>query len=290
MKVRELYNQTVTRLRQADIPDGAIEAELLLRFQLDLDRVGLFMADQELDNEKLASFELLLSRRLSREPLSYITGEKEFWSLSFEVSPAVLIPRPETELLIEITLSLIELPSQFKGRILDLGTGSGIIPIVLSRELPGAELVSIDLSPEALRLAARNLKKHGVADRVSLLNGNWFEPLASGEIFDLIVSNPPYVADRVRGDLQPELDFEPGMALYAGEDGMQAYRSLIPNCREYMRRGGYAIFEIGADQSAKIEAAFNDSPGLELVEIVKDLSGLSRVAVAKAVDWEATRR
>ena len=284
MKVRELSNQAVSRLQQAGIPDAAIEAELLLRFQLDLDRVALFLLDRDLSIEELDRFESLLVRRLSREPLSYITGEKEFWSLSFEVSPAVLIPRPETELLIEKTLSLIKLPVDFKGRVLDLGTGSGVVPIVLALELPGAELVSVDLSSEALLLAARNVAMHGVGDRVSLLNGDWLEPLVVRRSFDLIVSNPPYVAGRVHGELQPELDFEPEMALYAGEDGMDAYRDLIPSCREYLKTGGHVLFEIGADQAEAVEAVFAGTAGLELVEIVNDLSGLARVVVAKAVD------
>jgi release factor glutamine methyltransferase len=284
MKIRELSNQAVSRLRQAGIPDAAIEAELLLRFQLDLDRVALFLLDRELSIEELDRFESLLVRRLTREPLSYITGEKEFWSLSFEVSPAVLIPRPETELLIEKTLSLIKLPVDFKGQILDLGTGSGVVPIILALELPGAEMVSVDLSPEALLLAGRNVAKHGVSDRVSLVNGDWLEPLAPVAFFDLIVSNPPYVAGRVHGDLQPELDFEPEMALYAGEDGMDAYHDLVPSCRQYLQPGGHLLFEIGADQAEAIEAVFAGTAGLELIEIVNDLSGLPRVAVAKAVD------
>ncbi len=284
MKIRELSNQAASRLHQAGIPDAAIEAELLLRFQLDLDRVALFLLDRELSSEELERFESLLVRRLSREPLSYITGEKEFWSLSFEVSPAVLIPRPETELLIEKTLSLIKLPVDFKERILDLGTGSGVVPIVLALELPGAELVSVDLSSDALLLAARNVAKHGVGDRVSLVNGDWLEPLLPGRSFELIVSNPPYVASRVQGELQPELDFEPEMALYAGADGMDAYHELVPSCRQYLQTGGHLLFEIGADQAEAVEAVFARTAGLELIEIVNDLSGLARVAVAKAVD------
>jgi release factor glutamine methyltransferase len=284
MKVLELSNQAVSRLRQAGIPDAAIEAELLLRFQLDLDRVALFLLDRELSSEELERFESLLVRRLSREPLSYITGEKEFWSLSFEVSPAVLIPRPETELLIEKTLSLIKLPTDFKGQILDLGTGSGVVPIVLALELPGAELVSVDLSLDALLLAARNVAQHEVGDRVTLLNGDWLEPLVVGTSFDFIVSNPPYVASRVQGELQPELDFEPEVALYAGEDGMDAYHDLIPSCREYLKTGGHLLFEIGADQAEAVEAVFGRTAGLELIDIVDDLSKLPRVVVAKAVD------
>jgi release factor glutamine methyltransferase len=284
MKVRDLYIQTANRLHEAGVPDGDLEAELLLRFQLDLDRVGLFMTDLELDNGELASFNDLVSRRLTREPLSYITGEKEFWSLPFEVSPAVLIPRPETELLIEKTISLVRTPDKFTGSILDLGTGSGIVPVVLALELPGAKLVSIDISTEALDLAARNISRHGVGERVSLLNSDWFASVAPGTAFDLIVSNPPYVSTGIREDLQPELDFEPELALFAGGDGLEAYKSLIPACREHLKTAGHVLFEIGADQAGDIKNIIDRSPGLELLEIANDLSGLSRVAIAKAVD------
>ena len=145
-------------------------------------------------------------------------------------------------------------------------------------------MTAIDISMEALHLANRNIEKHGVADRIDLVNSDWFDSLLPGSGFDLIVSNPPYVATKIRGNLQPELDFEPELALYAGEDGMEAYRQLVPGCREHLNPGGHFVFEIGADQAEMIKNVFAGSPGLELLEISRDLSGLSRVAVARAVD------
>ena len=188
MKVRELYNQTINRLRQVDIPDDALEAELLLRFFLGLNKIELFLENRELSLAELDEFETLLLRRLAREPLAYIIGEQEFWSLPFAVSPAVLIPRPETELLIENVLALVDNPATFSGRILDLGVGSGVISVVLALELPQAEFVAVDLSARALKVAAGNITRHGVAERVALVNGDWFSPLASGVKFDFIVS------------------------------------------------------------------------------------------------------
>lgn len=290
MKVRELYNQTVSRLRQGNILEGTLEAELLLRFFLDLSRVDLFLDDRELSPLELEEFEALVVRRLAREPLAYIIGEQEFWSLPFEVTPSVLIPRPETELLIEQVIKLVEEPAGFSGNILELGVGSGIISTVLALEFPKVDVVAIDLSVEALAVAARNIKRHGVAGRVSLVNGDWLEPLCQEDNFDFIVSNPPYVAGQVRGDLQPELGFEPDLALYAGDDGADAYQLIIPSCGDYLNSGGYVLFEIGADQEQMICDLFMATPSLDLVEIVKDYAGLPRIALAKAVDVVVPQR
>jgi release factor glutamine methyltransferase len=289
MKVRELYNQTVNRLRLGNIPEEALEAELLLRFFLGLDRVGLFLDERELRRPDLDSFAALLRRRLAREPLAYIIGEQEFWSLPFAVSPAVLIPRPETELLVEKVLSLIANPESFYGNILELGTGSGVIAIVLARELPGAKVVAVDLSAKALAVATRNVARHGVADRVALVKGDWFAPIAAGAKFDFIVANPPYVAGQLRAHLQPELGFEPELALFAGIDGLAAYQKIIPSARRYLRPGGHVLFEIGAEQEEAIRHLLAAASGLVLLEIIRDYAGLPRIALAKAVDGAAAQ-
>ena len=290
MKVRELYNQTVSRLREGNIPEDALEAEFLLRFFLGLSRIELFLEDRELSRPELDKFETLLLRRLAREPLAYIIGEQEFWSLPFAVSPDVLIPRPETELLIEKVLSLVDNPDTFSGQVLELGVGSGIIAVVLALELPGAEVVAVDLSAQALGVAARNVERHGVAERVTLLNGDWFAPLGPAAKFDFIVSNPPYVAGQIRDSLQPELGFEPDLALYADGNGMAAYQQIIPLCGNYLKPDGYVLIEIGADQEEMIQDLFMVAPNLELLEIVKDYAGLPRVALAQAVDGTVVRR
>lgn len=290
MKVRELYNQTVSRLEQAGIPDASFDAELLLQYSLGIDRTDIYLARTDLTSTELQEFDLILKRRLDREPLAYITGEQEFWSLSFEVSPAVLIPRPETELLIEKVIAEISSPLNFAGRILDLGTGSGVIPVVLARELPHAEIISVDKSSAALNIAKRNLKRHGVEEQVTLVNSDWFSCLRKETKFDLIVSNPPYVAALIRDSLQPELQFEPGEALFAGGEGFDAYQEIIPECRRYMKNEASLLLEIGFDQAEKITGLINTSPGLLLSEIVSDYAGLPRIAVVKAVDWDATQR
>jgi release factor glutamine methyltransferase len=284
MKIRELYNQTIQRLQHENIPDAALETEFLLRFLLRVSRVELFLDNKDLSPDKVVEFEELLVRRLAREPLAYIIGEQEFWSLSFEVSSDVLIPRSETELLIEKVLSLIDDPATFSGRILELGAGSGVISIVLALELPQAEVVAVDLSRKALAVAARNIEMHGVGERVSLINGDWFSPLCPESKFDFIVSNPPYVAGQTRDGLQPELVFEPDLALFAGDDGTVSYKKIIPSCWQYLKPGGYVLFEIGAEQGGMVQDLFTATANLEFVEIVPDYAGLARVALAKAVD------
>jgi release factor glutamine methyltransferase len=284
MKVRELYNQTVIRLQEKNIPESSLEAEFLLRFFLALNRVAFYLDERDLSRLQLAEFESLLVRRLAREPLAYIIGAQEFWSLPFEVSPDVLIPRPETELLIEKVLALVGNPATFTGKVLDLGCGSGIIAIVLALELPGAEIVTVDISDKALALAGRNVERHGVSKRVTLVNGDWFSPFNPSDKFDFIVANPPYVSGLVCENLQPELVFEPDLALFAGDDGMAAYRKIIPEARQYLKPGGFILFEIGADQDEAISKLFLTNPKLALIEIAKDHAGLPRIALAKAID------
>jgi len=281
MKVRELQIKTIDRLRNAGISDARLEAELLFEYCLDLSRVDLHLSERDLTRAEIDRFEDLLSRRLTREPLSYIIREKEFWSLPFVVTPEVLIPRPETELLIEKTLSLIENPQKFQGRLLDLGTGSGVIAIVLAIELPRAEIVTVDLSPSALQVARQNVVRHGVEDRVSLVNGDWLKAIRMGRIFDYIVSNPPYVAGRLEGALQPELAFEPAMALFSGDDGLVDLKKIVPVCRDYLTSGGYFVCEIGSDQHEAIAGLFAENDGLSLLEIMEDYAGLPRIAVGR---------
>jgi release factor glutamine methyltransferase len=279
----------VSRFRQEGIPEAELEAELLLRFFLRVDRTGLFLEDREVPEAELARYEELVLRRLKREPLAYIIGEKEFWSLSFEVSTGVLIPRPETELLVESVLRLVEDPASFRGRILDLGTGSGIIAVTLAMELPGAEVVAVDCSGQALEVAARNIARQQVSEKVSLIRGDWFSPLNEEKGFDFIVSNPPYVSEESRCNLQPELGFEPPQALFAGGEGMDAYRIIVSKAGSYLNCGGFILLEIGADQQQMIDNLFDQTTGLELIEIRRDYAGLPRIAVAKVVDGEPLR-
>lgn len=283
MKVGELFRVTAEHLRQGGIGEAQLEAELLLRYFFRLNRVEMHLDDREATPEELAGFDELVKRRLKREPLAYILGEREFWSLAFVVSPAVLIPRPETELLIEEVLARIPEPAAFPGVIVDLGSGSGVIPVVLARELPQARLVGVDISPAALQVAEENARRHGVAERIEWQVGNWFGSLAPEQRFSFIVANPPYVAERSRSSLQPELAFEPAGALFAGEDGLDDLRLLIAQSPAFLESGGWLLMEIGHDQGESVAAMLRAQPALESVEIIMDYARLDRLAAARKI-------
>jgi release factor glutamine methyltransferase len=218
----------------------------------------------------------LVVRRVSREPLAYITGTKEFWNLTFDVSPAVLIPRPETELLIEAALE--RLPAGSVVRIADVCTGSGCIAIALAHERTHARVVASDISPAALEVAGRNAVRLQVADRVDFVHADLLQGV-SGR-FDLIVSNPPYVPDRARPALQPEVrDYEPAVALFGGDDGLSTMGRLVAASLECLERRGTLMFEFSAGQDDAVDEMIARTAGLKMVDIRSDLQGIPRVAI-----------
>ncbi len=219
-----------------------------------------------------------LARRLRREPLAYILGEWEFWSLPFFVTKAVLIPRPETELLVEQALNFASLSSHSPLRILDLGTGSGILAVVLAKELPAAKLIAVDRSPAALAIARRNVRRHGVADRISLVGSDWLKAFRAAALFDLAVANPPYVVGRDLATLSPEVrDFEPRQALDGGERGLDDIIKLCHHLPAVLAPGALLLLEIGWDQGEEVRRLFSVNPDYVQVEILSDLAGLPRV-------------
>jgi release factor glutamine methyltransferase len=221
----------------------------------------------------------MVRRRLAREPMAYILGEREFWSLPFRVSPAVLIPRPETETVVEAALT--QIPDRgLPLRILDLGTGSGCLLLALLSELPYAEGLGVDLSEPALELARANAEHLGLAGRARFERRSWGAGLDG--VFDLIVSNPPYVGAADLASLEPEVrDFEPQTALIAGPDGLDAYRALIPDCVRLLAEGGSVALEIGQGQGDAV-AELLAGVGLAVVERRPDLAGIERCLVARA--------
>lgn len=283
MRIADLYQEAVNRLKLTEIPDAEIEAAFLLGHLLNFNRTQLLLAgDHVLSHEIITRFEQYLARRLQREPLAYIIGRQEFWSLPFLVTPDVLIPRPETELLIEIILKTMRKEAGLEGPILDLGAGSGVIPVVLALELPDAVVYSLDYSLAALRVAAANIRQHGVADRVRLINSNWLDSLQPVPKFGLVVSNPPYVAEEELASLQPEVRiFEPRLALDGGRRGREVIRLMTAHVSKILNPGGWFFMEIGADQEDYVLNIF-DSYGLyDNLMVHKDYSGHPRVFQAK---------
>jgi release factor glutamine methyltransferase len=226
-----------------------------------------------------ATYDPLVARRAAREPLPYITGQREFWGLAFEVSAAVLIPRPETELIVEAALELHPSPGAPLA-IVDACTGSGVIAIALACERPNARIRATDISSDALDVARRNVSRHGVADRVAVVCGDLLDPI--GDAVDLIVCNPPYVAEVSRPGLQPEVrDHEPSVALFGGRDGLELVSRLVAGAPARLRRGGHLIFEFGFGQDVEIETLLAGAPDLELLGLRRDLQGIARTAVAR---------
>lgn len=267
---------------QHEVPSSRLEAELLLAYTLNLTRVQLYTHfDRPVDSEELGAFKKLVIRRArKREPTAYILGEREFWSLPLEVTPAVLIPRPETERLVELALDLTRDHRDTLARVVDVGTGSGAIAFALASELPHATVYALDLSAEALAVAKRNAERHHLSAQVQFLQSDLLEALPEDALpVDLIVSNPPYVGTDERPLLAPEiLDHEPESALFAGQDGLAIIDRLLPQAHRALRPGGFFLCEIGAGQGTPARKRFARA-GFQNVEVHKDYSQHDRVVV-----------
>lgn len=229
-----------------------------------------------LDAATWENFQYLVRQRGDNEPLHYLLEEKEFMSLPFKVSPAVLIPRWDTEVLVEEALRLMKPLGQ--SRILDIGTGSGIIAIALAYSLPGAKVVAVDISAEALQIARENARCHGVAEKISFRQGDLFEPLAEGECFDLIAANPPYLTASEMEALPPDVRKEPALALAGGADGLDLYRRIAKASKNYLAPDGHLLLEIGWQQGAAVSGLLAEQ-GIAPVKILRDLEERERVVV-----------
>ena len=290
MTVLEVLNLATGCLKDHRISNPRLNAELLLAHSLSLSREGLYihLHDPIGEQEREAS-EALIKRRLSGEPLQYILGRQEFWSIDVKVDSRVLIPRADTELLVEQTLSILsknffEKPPS----ILEIGTGSGAIAIALAREVKQIFLVATDISREALVLAKQNALEAGVLERVAFVHGDLFSPfhLHEGkEPFDMILSNPPYIVRSEIEQLAKEVkDYEPSVALDGGEDGLDFYRKLISQGPPYLRKEGWLLLEIGQGQGERISEWIEKGGDFSAPQRIKDLSGIERVVKAKKME------
>lgn len=271
-------NTVAGALAEARRKIGATDARVLLCHVLGCSATWIVAHDGEaIDPQRLSQFHALVDRRSNGEPIAYLTGFREFYGRDFAVAPGVLIPRPETELLIDIPRS--KLDTQMSLRILDLGTGSGCIALTLSLELPAAEVVATDISEEALSVARKNAGRLGVGDRVKLIRSDWFSAL-DDERFDLIVSNPPYIAAADDHLSQGDLRFEPLGALASGADGLDAIRCIVENADSHLRPGGLILIEHGYDQAERVATLLKTS-GLCSIEQYRDIAGVLRVSGAQ---------
>ncbi len=278
-----ILNDAARRLARAGIGTARLDCELMMAHAAGVSRVAILSGPGDLPAAALERFDAMLVHRLKREPLAYILGAREFYSLTIEVSPAVLIPRPETEVLVAAALDFIT--QRPNARVLDIGTGSGAISIAIAANAPGVSVVAADISQAALAVARRNFARHHLEGRIAPRWADIFTPCDGGGAigeFDLIVSNPPYVEAAALDSLEPELrDYEPVAALVAGADALECYRKIAAEAGGHLRRGGAAIVEVGAGQAAAVCAIFRDA-GLRVAGVINDLAGIERVVTARS--------
>ena len=261
------------------------EAEILLSHALKLQRIDLYLRyDQPLFDEELKRFKELIKRRINREPVAYIVGTKEFWSMDFGVSKDVLIPRPETEFLVEAALDLLPAGStsdavMMPRRILELGAGSGAVILALASMRPGHRFFATDRIWAAIRMARGNAVRHHLENTVEFICADWLEPFSpKGCEFDMVISNPPYVPSRLIGGLQPEIsEYEPISALDGGEDGLSCLKYIITHAHLYLGAKGALLLEMGHDQKNDVERIVDQCAAYDHIVYIKDYSGYDRV-------------
>lgn len=287
--IGSIIAKTVPFLKEKGLPNPRLEADLLLAGVLKLPRVKLYSEwDRPLEPAEIQQYREVIVKRVQGWPLAYLSGKKSFLSWEFNVTPAVLIPRPETEILVEAVVKLVKDHKELRG--VDVGTGSGIIAIALAKLLPGSKWYAIDLSPEALAVAEANAVQLGVEQQISFIKGDLLEPLMNfGEGFELIVSNPPYIPSATIETLQPEVRREPLLALDGGQDGLDIYKRLLPQAKALLAEGGICAVEHGWDQRGSLEKLFKESGFI--TQSIPDLAGLDRVIIGRNTiqtnrDWD----
>jgi release factor glutamine methyltransferase len=278
---RSLLTWTTQDFKALGIATARLDAELLLAHVLGVDRVRLYMdMDRPLSPDELTAMRALVVRRRRREPVAYLLGQREFYRRAFVVNQAVLVPRPDTETLIERALTL--LPAESSAQVLDLCTGSGAIAVTLAAERPLTRVVATDISKDALAVARSNAEKHAVASRIEFRLGDLFQALEPGARYDLIVANPPYVRSTELEQLAPELRHEPALALIAGAEGLDVLTRLCAEVSEWLTQTGTLLFEIGAGQAPAVLQLLAAETGLADLQTHADLGGIERIVEAHA--------
>jgi release factor glutamine methyltransferase len=286
--LRDVLQSAIDSLTDAHVPSPRLNAELLLMFTLGCDRAYLYAhSERELTTDEQARYDQALGQRSRGVPTQYITGHQEFWGMDFIVTPAVLIPRPETEHVIETVLKLVHSGRSGAGRapspanpirIIDVGTGSGCIALALAKELPHAEIHATDISPDALEIAEANAARHQLASRIIFHDTDLLQGLESS-FFDFVVSNPPYVGESEADQVQLEVrKFEPRNAIFAGPTGLEVIENLIPAARAALRPGGWLMMEISGTIAEGVKSLLES---WDCVQIKNDLQGIPRVAIAQ---------
>lgn len=282
--VAGIIKWTTGYFEEYNIDSPRMTAEYLLAHALELSRIDLYLQyDKPLGREELGIYKGYVKRRINREPLAYITGSKGFWSLDLAVSPDVLIPRPDTECLVGEALKLIdEKYGQNPLTVADLGTGSGAIIISLAVSRPGHRYIGVDISEKAISIATENARANCPDSGLTFLAGNWLAPFRGEEIFDLIVSNPPYIPSGDIAELQREItDYEPLLALDGDRDGLKCIRHIIRHSEKFLKPGGHLLIETGFDQSEAVVREAEETGFYTCIRYIRDLAGHNRVVSMK---------
>ena len=281
MIVHEILNESAKALEAVGIPSARLDAEVLLAFCLSCDRLEFFKnPEMQLSLTQQAAFQKLIDRRLRWEPVAYITGRKNFWTFTLEVNKDVLIPRPDTEVIVEEVLDIAKKSEVAGIKILDIGTGSGAIAIAVASEIPHASVMATDISPAALEVARRNAESLGLQNRIDFRQGDLLEPVEG--VFDIIASNPPYIGAVEYKELPEGVRlFEPREALFAGKSGLEFYEKIIYQAADHLKKNGWLLLEIGATQQKDILRIMENSGFYDNIEMRRDYAGLPRVIKAR---------
>jgi release factor glutamine methyltransferase len=281
--ISSLLDWTTQYFKNQGIECPHLEAEILLAHALGVKRISLYVQhERALNEEELAAFKKLILRRVKKEPIAYIIGYKPFMSLDFEVSPEVLIPRPETEKLVEVAIDLIKGNGLPNKRVLDIGTGSGAIAVSLAKYADTEEVHATDISEKAIETAKANAEKHSVSGKMKFYPGDIFSGVPSGTKFGLVISNPPYIPSANIEKLDPDVkNFEPKGALDGGPDGLDFYRKILSNIENFLDVGGYLIFEAEKDASKKIQELIKEKGIFDASKTFEDNLEIERVVTAR---------
>lgn len=277
--VSKQLSMATEKFQKAGIENARLDAEVLLAYVLNVRRLSLYVnTGKKLTADELTRYEHLIKRRLERIPVAYLTGHKEFMGLNFAVTPDVLIPRPDTEILAQ---GVIEHLRGFNHdlKLADVGTGSGAICVSILKFVENITAAAVDISQKALEIAHFNAQKFNVEDRITFYEGNLFEPL-EGQIFNVVVSNPPYVSTNELKKLQPEIKIEPKIAFDGGIDGLKFYRQIVADAPRFLAEGGFLAMELGFNHSEPVRHMIEESGNFKHVQIWKDLAGIERVIAA----------
>ena len=283
MKIKDIINYGVAMIKNTESP--SLETQMMIAKVIEKDRLYIMLnLEEDIDESKVEIIKTMIDKRKNSYPLQYILGEREFWGMDFKVSEGVLIPRQDTEILIEETLKKLKdnkHKSNLKG--FEIGVGSGIISITLLKEIETLTMIGVDINDKAIELTKANALKHEVSDRLCILNSNLFEKINKENQFDFIISNPPYIETKVIDSLKEDIKkHEPKLALDGGEDGLDFYRAIIEQSKSYISPEGFIAFEIGYNQAEAVKKIFVKN-GYPNVTVAKDLAGFDRVVIGMII-------